>query len=215
MVIDGLSLLCQGEFAEENTAFVDISGHCSEVCALFLRNCPRLGFLTHTEKEGTQCWEEREGPTGIQADALLRACMGIRPAPSSARSRPTSAGALLHLWAQLVGGITQGNWQQLETHLAHGQGIILCQDNLWGICNACELELVCRLAVLPLTQDFSSPLHLLNLHRAKGHPSNASQPLKISLVNSLKNEIISSICRNYLYSLLSDLALAYAKWDGV
>lgn len=79
-----------------------------------------------------------------------------------------------------------GNWKQLKTNLAHCQGITLCQDNFWGICNACEFELICRQTVLPVTQDFSSSLHLFDLYGTNGHPSNASQPLKISLVNSLK-----------------------------
>lgn len=86
-----------------------------------------------------------------------------------------------------IGGRSDSsNWKHLETNLAHCQGITLCQHNFWGVCDACEFELVCRLAVLPVTQDFSGSLHLLDLNRANGHPSNASQPLKISLVNSLE-----------------------------
>lgn len=94
--------------------------------------------------------------------------------------------------AKPMGRPHSGGWNPLRTHLAHCDGIILCQDNFWGVCDTSELELVCRLAILPVTQDFARSLHLLNLDRANGNPSNASQPLKISLVNSLKTEVLSN-----------------------
>lgn len=88
-----------------------------------------------------------------------------------------------------IAGLTGGR-QPLTTHLAHCDGIIFCQDNFRGVGDTSELELVCRLAILPVAQDLACSLHLLDLDGANGNPSNASQPLKISFVDSLRNQSV-------------------------
>lgn len=89
-----------------------------------------------------------------------------------------------------MAGLTGGR-QPLTTHLAHCDGIIFRQDDFWGVGDTSELELVGRLAILPVTQDFAGSLHLLDLDRANGNPSDASQPLKVSFVDGLETKVLS------------------------
>lgn len=154
------------------------SGPCrgmSEGVCIAVGDHPRFSFHMYTWLEGIVGQKHRE-PARIAAVLLQEAKEEgpvLTAAPWLIRPLPTP-------WAKSLGG-----WH-LRTHLAHSDGITLCQDNFWGVCNTCELQLVCRLAILLVTQDFTCSLHLLDLYRANGNPSDASQPLKISLVHSLQ-----------------------------
>lgn len=141
----------------------------------------RLGFHMYTWLEGIVGAKHRE-LASIPAVILQEAEEAdpfLTVAPWLIRPFPTPQ-------AKSLGGLARVAEKPLGTHLAHGDGIILCQDDFRGVCNTGELELVCRLAIFPVTQDFPCSLHLLDLYRANGNPANASQPLKISLVHSLQ-----------------------------
>lgn len=146
---------------------------------------PMFGFHVHLWLEGT-VGEKHRKLARIPAVLLQEAAEAgplLIVAPWLTQPSPASR-------VKSMAGLTGGR-QPLTTHLAHCDGIIFRQDDFWGVGDTSELELVGRLAILPVTQDFAGSLHLLNLDGANGNPSDASQPLKISFVDGLETKVLS------------------------